>query len=90
MSPFMGKPIGFSPATLTLLDAALTDMCADFKRAKDNAPTAESLAAPLVSEIAIPRIGPPKSLASMVAQKRALKKTADRLRFNNARGWYLR
>ena len=90
MSPFMGNPVGFNPATLALLDAALTDLCADFERAKAKAPIAEPAAAPLVSEIVIPRIGPPKLPASIVAQKQSTKKAAGSLRFNKARGWELR
>jgi len=90
MSPFMGNPIGFSPATLALLDAALTDMCADFERAMAKAPIAEPVAAPLVSEIDIPWFGPPKLPASIVAQKQPAKKAASSLRFNKARGWELR
>jgi hypothetical protein len=90
MSPFMGSPIGFSPATLALLDAALTDMCADFERARAKAPIAEAVAAPLVSEIVIARIGPLKLPASIVAQKQSAKKAAGGLRFNKARGWELR
>ena len=88
MSPFIGNPIGFNPATLALLDAALTDMCADFERANAKAPIAEPAAAPLVSEIDIPR--PPRLLRPIVAQKRSATKIAGSLRFNEARGWYLR
>ena len=93
MSPFIGNPIGFNPATLALLDAALTDMCADFQRAKCKAPIAEPMTAPLVSEILVRKIDiprPPKLLPSIVAQKRSAKKSAGSLRFNEARGWYLR
>ena len=90
MSPFIGNPIGFNPATLALLDAALTDMCADFKRAKDIAPTAEPLAAPLVSKIDILQISPQKCPSSIVTPKRSARKTARRLHFTDARGWYLR
>ena len=93
MSPFIGNPIGFNPATLALLDAALTDMCADFERANAKAPIAEPAAAPLVSEILVRKIDiprPPKLLPSIVAQKRSAKKSAGSLRFNEARGWYLR
>ena len=71
MSPFIGNPIGFNPATLALLDTALTDICADFERAKAKASIAEYVAAPVVSEIDI-------------------RPTAGDLRFNKARGWYLR
>ena len=56
MSPFMGKPMGFDPATLALLDAALTDMCADFQLAKTKALIAKPVAAPPASEIDTPRI----------------------------------
>lgn len=31
MPPVMGMPTDLSPATLKLLDAAITDLCADFQ-----------------------------------------------------------
>ncbi len=90
MSPFMGNPIGFDPATLALLDAALTGMYADFERAKVKPPTA----APVVSKIDVPqtdpRTAPPRVATPIVVPKRSPKKAAGRLRFNEARGWHLR
>jgi hypothetical protein len=90
MSPFIGNPIGFNPATLALLDTALTDICADFERANVRAFIAEHVAAPVVSEIDVTPIIPPKSPASIRGRKRWAKRTADGLCFNKARGWYLR
>lgn len=90
MSPFMGNPIGLSPATLALLDAALTDICADFQRAIAKTPIAQTPAAPVTSEIDISRYSRPKRLAQTVARKRSARKTAGNLRFNEVRGWYLR
>ena len=90
MSPFIGNPIGFNPATLALLDTALTDICADFERAKAKASIAEHVAAPVVSEIDITPIVHPKSPASIRGRKQWAKRTAGGLRFNTARGWYLR
>ncbi len=90
MSPFMGHPIGFTPATLALLDAALTDLYADFKRAKVTFPTT----APVVSEIDVPRTdprtAPPRVVTSIVVSKRSPRKAAGGLRFDKARGWHLR
>ena len=90
MSPFMGNPIGFNPATLALLDAALTDMFVDFERAKAKPPIPAAAAALLASEIKITRIVSQKPPASIVARKRPAKSTASNLRFDVARGWYLR
>ena len=90
MSPFIGNVIGFNPATLALLDAALTDMCADFERVKSKALIAEPTAAPVFSEIDVAQIVPRKPLASVVARNVSAKKTAGGLRFSEARGWYLR
>jgi hypothetical protein len=89
MSPFMGQPIGFNPATLALLDAALTDMYNDFARRNAEARIGPA-AAPLVSEIDITRTGTPKPRALIVPRNRQAKKLANNLRFNRARGWYLR
>ena len=90
MSPFMGDPIGFNPATLALLDAALTDMFADFELAKVSATVAKLATPPLVSEIVIRGIAPPELPASIEAPKRSSIKSATRLHFNDARGWFLR
>jgi hypothetical protein len=90
MSPFMGKSMGFDPATLALLDAALTGMCADFQLAKTKALIAKPVAAPPASEIDTPRIRTPKQLASTVAPKRSGRETTGNPRFNKGRGWYLR
>lgn len=89
MSPFMGNPIGFNPATLALLDAALTDMFVDFEREKGKTPIPVSVAALVASEIKITRIAPQKPQAS-IALKRSPKSTAGGLRFNEVSGWYLR
>ena len=87
MAPFIGHPIGFNPATLALLDAALTDIYADFQRRKVKS-LAEPVATPIVREIGIARIVRRKRPAAVKARKRPAESTA--LRFNKARGWYLR
>lgn len=90
MSPFVGNPMGFSPATLALLDAAFTDMYADFQREMSKAPNSQTPAAPVASKIDISRNDVPKRLARTVVQKRSATKTSGNLRFNDVRGWYLR
>jgi hypothetical protein len=90
MSPFIGTPIGFNPATLALLDTALTEMYADFERAKAKAPIPPRQPALLASEIKITRIVSQKPPASIVTRKRSEKSAASNLRFNENRGWYLR
>jgi hypothetical protein len=90
MPPFIGTPTGFSPATLKLLDAALTNLCADFQGQRAKAPIANAAAAPLATEIDTSQISPPKNLATTVARRHAAKKAAANLRFSKVRGWYLR
>jgi hypothetical protein len=85
MSPFMGKPIGFDAATLALLDAALTDLYADFRRGTVKLPTT----APLVSEIDVSGTERPIPVTAIGVQKRSPKKAASSLRFNKGRGWHL-
>jgi hypothetical protein len=90
MPPFMGTPTGLSPATLKLLDAALTDLCADFQGRKAKALIVQAAAAPMATEVDMPQVSPPKNLARAVARRHAAKKTAANLRFSEVRGWSLR
>ena len=85
----MGTPTGLSPATLKLLDAALTDLCAEFQGRKTKALIVQAAAAPMATEVDMPQIKPPKNLTSVV-RRHAAKQTAANLRFSEVRGWSLR